>query len=378
MARRPGKPVEKRRTHAKAETPPVSVKKADASADNSENAPGHGRGLTYSEIQNKKAIADPQKDPWALASFMSETNGGGSAEQVPGFNIFRAITSGFESRRVAGPTTVLARPDGGFFSEGPPLSMPLPPQVGSFAAKPENVIGIDNRVIVPDTATTPWRCICHLEVEYEAGPVGFGTGFIIGPKAVLTAAHVIHNVGKNRKARNIRVIPGRNGSTAPYGYFVASLDRCRIPDQWVQSSADNPSAAAAADYAIIPFPDQPERDGLPSAERLGYFGLKCFEDAESERKAEMLFVNNAGYPYEADKPYGTLWYNAGRVRNMGDTFIEYMVDTEGGQSGSPVYFYDEEKKQRYVIAVHTTGDFVNRGLRITREIFAQIKEWTGR
>jgi V8-like Glu-specific endopeptidase len=332
-------------------------------------------GAAYSEIQQKKAVFDPERDPWALPSFMSETNGGGSAEQVPGFNIFRAITSGFETKRVAGPTSVLTRPDGGFFSEpAPPL--PPPPQVGSFAAKPENVIGVDNRAMVPDTSTIPWRCICHLEVEYESGPVGFGTGFIIGPKTVLTAAHVIYNA--RRKARNIRVIPGRNGTTAPYGYFVTSLDRCIIPDQWRQASDASQSTAAAADYAVIPFPDQPERDGLPSAERLGYFGLKCFFDAENEKKAELLFVNNAGYPYEADKPYGTLWYNAGRVRKMGPTFIEYMVDTEGGQSGSPVYFYDEEKKQRYVIAVHTTGDFVNRGLRITREIFSTLKQWTER
>ena len=56
----------------------------------------------------------------------------------------------------------------------------------------------------------------------------------------------------------------------------------------------------------------------------------------------MLFVNNAGYPYEANKPYGTLWYNAGRVRKMEKAFIEYMVDTEGGQSGSPVYFFDDD------------------------------------
>ena len=97
-----------------------------------------------------------------------------------------------------------------------------------------------------------------------------------------------------------------------------------------------------------------------------------------EAKADMLFVNNAGYPYEANKPYGTLWYNAGRIRKMEKTYIEYMVDTEGGQSGSPVYYYDKESGQRYVIAVHTTGDFVNRGLRITREVFETIKRWTGR
>ncbi len=335
-----------------------------------------------SGVTARKAVPDPVGDPFALESFMAETNGGGSVEKVPGFDVFRAVTSGFQSRRIAGPTTILARPDGGFFSEGgvqPPL---LPrPAGGSSASKPENVIGVDSRIMVTDTSTIPWRCICHLEVEYEFGPVGFGTGFLIGPKTVLTAAHVLVNLPRSdpterrRTARQIRVIPGRSGTIAPYGYFESKFADCKIPDQWLRDGGSQPDGAW--DFAVIPIPDDYETRGSPTAERLGYFGLKCFTEDEVA-KAKMLFVNNAGYPYEADKPYGSLWYNAGRVRTMEKTYVEYMVDTEGGQSGSPVYCYDEEKNQRYVIAVHTTGDFVNRGLRITKEVFETIKNWTGR
>ena len=312
---------------------------------------------------------------------MEETNGGGSIEQVPGFNVFRAVTSGFEARRVAGPTTVMARPDGGFFSEGGVQQPLLPPQaVGSSASKSENVLGVDSRVMVTDTSPIPWRCICHLEVEYEFGPVGFGTGFLIGPRAVLTAAHVLVSPsrtepGRRRTARQIRVIPGRNGTLAPYGFFVSKYSDCKVPDQWLRDGEDRP--AGNWDFAMIPIPADFKTADQPTAERLGYFGLKCFSDSE-ESKVKMLFVNNAGYPYEADKAYGTLWYNAGRIRKMEKTYIEYMVDTEGGQSGSPVYYYDKESNQRYVIAVHTTGDFVNRGLRITEEVFAMIKGWVGR
>ena len=76
------------------------------------------RPITSIAVTARKAVSDPETDPLALPSTMEETNGGGSIEQVPGFNVFRAVTSGFETRRVAGPTTVMARPDGGFFSEG--------------------------------------------------------------------------------------------------------------------------------------------------------------------------------------------------------------------------------------------------------------------
>jgi glutamyl endopeptidase len=316
----------KAKKHPAARVRNIRTRGVRAAAAASRSHPDSSSGVTA-----RKAVPDPVGDPFALESFMAETNGGGSVDKEPGFDVFRAVTSGFQSRRIAGPTTILARPDGGFFSEGgvqPPL---LPrPAVGSSASKPENVIGVDSRVMVTDTSTIPWRCICHLEVEYEFGPVGFGTGFLIGPQ---------------------------------------------IPDQWLRDGDSQPDGAW--DFAVIPIPDDYETRGSPTAERLGYFGLKCFTEDEVA-KAKMLFVNNAGYPYEADKPYGSLWYNAGRVRTMEKAYLEYMVDTEGGQSGSPVYCYDEQKNQRYVIAVHTTGDFVNRGLRITEEVFETIKAWTGR
>lgn len=90
-------------------------------------------------------------------------------------------------------------------------------------------------------------------------------------------------------------------------------------------------------------------------------------------------MNTAGYPHSPRKPYGTLWYNAGRTSGItgNGNFIDYMVDTEGGQSGSPVYYYDKTLNQRFVIAIHTTGDFVNRGLLTAGRIFDQISDWRG-
>jgi V8-like Glu-specific endopeptidase len=52
-----------------------------------------------------------------------------------------------------------------------------------------------------------------------------------------------------------------------------------------------------------------------------------------------------------------------------------MVDTTGGHSGSPVFLLDTTVGQRYVVAIHTTGNFINRGVRITAEVFDQITDW---
>ncbi|UVC19337.1 trypsin-like serine peptidase [Mesorhizobium onobrychidis] len=323
--------------------------------------------------------AKAEREALILPSRMGETNGGGSPENVPGFDLFRAVTAGFETKRVAGATIVAAMPDGGFFSQG--SGNPGPVFLGSPAAKPENVIGADNRTRVTDTAMTPWRCICHLEVEYESGPVGMGTGFLIGPHTVITAAHVLvdrrlFGWQRPRKAKRVRILPGRNGTLAPYGYVVT--DSFEIPPEWTAEDAKE-AAAPAFDFAAIRIPKTSENEVEHEAlgARLGYFGLRAYT-ADEESEVDLLFVNNAGYPKEANKPLGTLWYNAGRISKWDKDFVEYMVDTEGGHSGSPIYYFDEKKQQRYVVAIHTTGDFVNRGLRITPAVFDRIRKWAQR
>ena len=280
----------------------ASVRRARATA---------GAGEELAQVTAKKAVPDPDKDPLALPSFMAETNGGGSPEDVPGFDIFRAVTAGFTTRRIAGPTILAARPDGAFFSQGS-LAPSSQGQViaafggGSPASKPEIVIGADSRVLVPNTSTTPWRCICHLEVEYESGPVGFGTGFFAGPKAVITAAHVLidrsgPDWSRLRKAINVRVIPGRNGTMAPYGYFVSDFERCQLSDLW-RDPRSRQEDALAADYAMIPTTDDFWTKDQPTAERLGYFGLKAFTDAEATEKAGCCSSTTPATPMKQASP----------------------------------------------------------------------------
>ncbi|EEX14030.1 peptidase S1 and S6, chymotrypsin/Hap [Citreicella sp. SE45] len=321
-----------------------------------------------------------------LDSFMEQTNGGGSPENVEGFNFFRAATAGFRQETLFGPTVLRDRPDGGFFSDAGPSAddgrVPGPMS--------EKVIGYDNRARIGETAMLPWRCICHLEVQYDRGPVGFGTGFIAGENLLLTAAHVLIDRGaygwqeKPRIARRVRIAPGRDATLAPYGAFVVDIPEDPaeqlIPEIWhrdglgKEEAMEVEQAALSQDYAGIRL-DREVR-GECIGKRLGHFGFKEF-DSIDEKDREFLFVNTAGYPHSPNKPYGTLWYNAGRTaeQHHDDAFIDYMVDTEGGQSGSPVWFYDKRRAQRFVIAIHTTGDFVNRGLLIKGEIFDTIRAW---
>jgi len=315
---------------------------------------------------------EAREDGPILRSFMRETNGGGSLEIVPGYAPRRAVTDGFVAARL--PTPPGYAPGLLRDAIGPsvyvgmqPMAtgsiLPLELQQPQFGAGLENVHGVDNRVVVPDTAMIPWRCICHLQVVFEDGVKGYGTGWLAGPRTVITAGHCVYDPRSNKRAAEIYITPGRNGPIGPYGQFVSS------------------------DYAVMegwPDPKRPERDlaaiALPEDDanfpggpgvRLGFFGVAAF----SQPKLDMLLVNTSGYPLEARKPFGTQWYNAGRIKGVFDGYLTYMIDTEGGQSGSPVFFYDESEDQRLVVAVHTTGYYPNRGLRITEPILDAIQAW---
>lgn len=102
---------------------------------------------------------------------------------------------------------------------------------------------------------------------------------------------------------------------------------------------------------------------------LGSFGFAAWPDQQLTN----LIVNNSGYP--DDKPMGTQWFNAGRILELTPNTVTYGLDTEPGQSGSPVFYFDKNMN-RIVVAVHAYGSNQNNiGVRITPEIYSTLSAW---
>ena len=230
--------------------------------------------------------------------------------------------------------------------------------VASFGPSPEAIIGTDDRVQIHNTSAYPWRAHASLLMTAADGSSWIGTAWFIGPRTLVTAGHCVFIKnsgvpGRDGWVRSIRVMPGRNGSTLPYG--SATSTTFRSVTGWTSGGNHN------YDYGAIILPSN-----LGST--VGWFGYGVYSDGQLNGST----VNISGYP--GDKPAGTQWYHSNRVTAVTATKVYYVVDTMGGQSGSAIYQIRDGG--RYAVAVHAYGGATAKsGTRINRAVFDNLTKW---
>lgn len=289
-------------------------------------------------------MATSSKRPRAVSTgrvrpaYMVQTNNGGRVERVTGFDVGRVMAQGFGGKRL--PQRVCSE------SLGAASWLEF--------AFPESVVGKDDRVPIVDTTQLPWRCICHLVADGLHSQQVLGTGWLAGPRTVITAGHNLFSHKFGRSASRVTVVPGRQVDNAPFNFFRST--RFDVHPRW-RSDGDE-----SFDLGVIWL-------DADVGNHVGWFGFGSRPDVELQD----LIVNTAGYP--ADKRMGTQWFNAGRVTDIGPRVLEYGLDTEAGQSGSPIFAVDAND-ERVVLAVHAYGgDAANRGIRISDDVFHLFQDW---
>jgi glutamyl endopeptidase len=234
----------------------------------------------------------------------------------------------------------------------------------------ETVIGRDERVRILDTDLAPWRMICALRMRGPSGAGAVGTGWFIGPRTVLTAGHcVFSDYFFGGWASTIEVIPGLNGQgttadTRPYD--SVSSERFTSIDRW--TAQEDPDFDIGCIHLDEPLGDQ-----------VGWFSVAALppEDLES------FLVNVSGYP--ADRGAGAEQYHGrNRVLSVSERRLFYEVDTYGGQSGAPVWIYEDDDSPPLAVGVHAygiggtptnLGITANSAPRIIPEVLDKLTEW---
>lgn len=219
----------------------------------------------------------------------------------------------------------------------------------------EVVIGADDRVRVTNTTVYPWRAICALLITAADNRRFIGTGWLVSPRTVITAGHCVYMHDAGGWARSIKVIPGCNDGSEPYGSYTGTT--MRSVTGWTSSKNRD------HDYGAIILPSS-SRPGL----QTGTFGLAVRNDSFLMNSA----LNLSGYP--GDKGGRQQWFMAQRPKRVSDRVITYDIDSMGGQSGSPVWVL--ENGQRYGVGVHTNGSSSgNSATRINTAVFNNMVNW---
>jgi len=82
-------------------------------------------------------------------------------------------------------------------------------------------------------------------------------------------------------------------------------------------------------------------------------------------------LNNSGYP--SDKTPGTQWFNAGAVERQDQYKYFYLIDTNAGQSGSPVWTLKDSIRR--VVGVHAYGGCPNSAIRCAGTVATVWQQW---
>lgn len=230
----------------------------------------------------------------------------------------------------------------------------------------ESVIGpTDDRVRILDTDLAPWRMICALRMTGRNGSGAIGTGWLVGPRTVITAGHCVYSTQFfGGWASSIEVIPGCNGMETPFGSVTSS--RFSSVDLWVEKEEPD------FDIGCIHL-DQPIGD------EVGWFAV----GSSPADELPGFMVNISGYP--ADRGGGNeQYFHANRILRVSERRIFYDVDTFGGQSGAPVWIHKAEDAPPLVVGIHAYGvggtpsSFgieANSAPRIIPEVLDRIQGW---
>jgi V8-like Glu-specific endopeptidase len=248
-----------------------------------------------------------------------------------------------------------------------------------------------------DTTGLPHRWICYLR-EPNADPriqsYGMGTGVLVGPRHVLTSAHVLVSEKDPSKTvgDRLRVQPARNGDHKPFR--EVGIRGWRVDPRWIHKVRGGWKVQARFDYGLVVL--EKDVSGLKhpglGACSLAYWGAPdiCFPTTHLGLAADKVAGQeawSAGYPGdgEGDREPGTMHGGAGQITY--DTrlgVLVHTIDTYGGQSGSPIWI--KWHGMWCLVGIHSRGGATdvqngrvvyvnNHAVLVSFDVLRQVEEW---
>lgn len=209
-------------------------------------------------------------------------------------------------------------------------------------AKTREIINIDTRGQISNTSIYPYSTICLLESTFQDGTISRGTAFMIYSNYAYTAGHCVVSQ-EHGIPTSIRVIPGKSGDSEPFGTAWATNIEC--DSRWVNDFNSE------EDWAVLTL-------NWNIGNSCSWLPIACSDDyTYFETNHEIVSI--IGYP----KPItnnSAQYIGYGNVMRATGLHLYYDVDTESGQSGSPVIQGDS-----CAIGIHTGAETID-GVRLNK------------
>lgn len=209
---------------------------------------------------------------------------------------------------------------------------------------------------VSDVTAFPYRTTCRIKADVY-GNVLVGSGYIAGPKIVVTAAHCVMNIDDNDAFFDDWVAyPGYKNGTS-YNGVSSGWSKVYYPSNW--KSTHSP----ACDWCICIL-------NSDIGNTTGWYGSQSYGTNEEMNNVSVRLL---GYPLSvgnAERQY----YTNGTISNTQDYYFDSSAKTVGGFSGGPFV----RNSDNYVVGI-CHGYWNNRpdisiGVRITQNMIDIIRE----
>lgn len=187
------------------------------------------------------------------------------------------------------------------------------------------ICGTEERLPAPYPRLKPWVAICETDSRFPSGGQLWGTAFLITDRILLTAGHNVYKQGTKELASTVNVWFGGSKSTGTFGQITNFPRQYQSQKVYINSLYKSGDQSGDWDYGVILL-----------TEPIRFNGLAAMASIESTSASVLAnkTMYLSGYPKDHA---GTQWYSSGVVKAFNQRQLTYQIDTEEGQSGSPLW-----------------------------------------
>lgn len=221
-----------------------------------------------------------------------------------------------------------------------------------------------DKVSLQDMKKVPFSPVVSLVIHLGNSESASGSGILVGPSHVLTAAHNVIHEGK--PVERITVLCGLSPETLNTCEASEAL-RLHVLNEFIPHYQNNPfTPLSKFDSALLVI-------DKPLGNRFGWLPMAVFgEESLKEMKDNQSTLRISGYPGESPTQMKT---HAGALKDVDlsknlETW-EYGLDTTPGQSGSGIVL--KLGLQNFVVGIHTRShETCNGGFRLTEKYLRDL------